>query len=37
MGGILEAVEGLKSPVGIVIAVALVAGAYFFFKWIMKD
>ncbi len=37
MGGILDAVEMLKSPVGIVVFVALVVGAYYFYRYVMKD
>lgn len=37
MGGILELVEGLKTPVGIVVAVVVVAAIYFYYKWLMKD
>ncbi len=37
MGGILELVEHLKSPVGIVVAVAVIAGIYFYYKWLTKD
>ena len=37
MGGILDAVEMLKSPVGIVVFVALIVGAYYFYRYVTKD
>ncbi len=37
MGGILDAVEMLKSPVGIVVLVAIIAGAYYLYQYVMKD
>jgi len=37
MGGILDAVEMLKSPVGIVVLVAIIAGAYYLYRYVMKD
>jgi hypothetical protein len=37
MGGILEAVELLKSPVGIIVALVLVGVAVLFFRWVKKD
>ncbi len=37
MGGILDAVEMLKSPVGIVVFLAIIAGAYYLYRYVMKD
>jgi hypothetical protein len=37
MGGILEAVEMLKSPVGIIVALVLVGVAVLFIRWVKKD
>jgi hypothetical protein len=37
MGGILDEVEMLKSPVGIVVLVAIIAGAYYLYRYVMKD
>lgn len=37
MGGILEAVEMLQSPVGIIVALVLVGVAVLFFRWLKKD
>jgi hypothetical protein len=37
MGGILEAVEMLKTPVGIIVALVLVGVAVLFFRWLKKD
>jgi hypothetical protein len=37
MGGILDAVEMLKSPVGIVVLVAIIAGGYYLYRYVMKE
>ena len=37
MGGILEAVDMLKTPVGIIVALILVGVAVVFFRWLKKD
>jgi hypothetical protein len=37
MGGILEAVDALKSPVGIIVALVLVGVAVVFIRWVKKD
>lgn len=37
MGGILELVEMLKSPVGVIVALIVVVGAVFFVRWLKQD
>ncbi len=37
MGGILEVVEMLKSPVGIIVALIAVVGIVFFVRWVKQD
>ncbi len=37
MGGILEMVEMLKSPVGIIVALVIVAGVVVFIRWLKAD
>ena len=37
MGGILEAVEMLKTPVGIIVALIVVVGIVFFVRWVKQD
>jgi hypothetical protein len=37
MGAILDLVEMAKSPLGIVVVVALAAGIYYFVRWVMKE
>jgi hypothetical protein len=37
MGAILEGAELLKSPVGIIGLVAIIAALYYFVKWVMAD
>lgn len=37
MGGILELVEMLKTPVGMIVAVIVVVGAVFFVRWLKQD
>ncbi len=36
MGGILEGVEMLKSPVGILVLVAVIVGGYYLYRYVMK-
>ncbi len=37
MGAILDVVEMLKEPMGMVIAVVVIAAGYFFVKWVFKE
>ncbi len=37
MGAILEGAELLKSPVGIIGLVAIIAGGWYFYKWVTAD
>ncbi len=37
MGGILELVEHLKSPVGIIVALVVVGGIVLFVRWMKED
>jgi len=37
MGGILELVEMLKTPVGIIVALVVVGGAVLFIRWLKQD
>jgi hypothetical protein len=37
MGGILELLDMLKSPVGIIVALIVVAGIVFFVRWVKQD
>ena len=37
MGAILDLVEMAKSPLGLVIVVALFAGGYYFWRWVRDD
>lgn len=37
MGAILEGAEALKNPVNAVIFIAILAGGWYLFKWVMKD
>jgi hypothetical protein len=37
MGGILEAVEMLKSPVGIIVALLAIGAIVLFVRWIKQD
>jgi len=37
MGAILDVVEMLKEPVGMVIAVVVIAVGYFFVKWVFQE
>ena len=37
MGAILDLVEMAKSPVGVIVVIALAAGIYYFIKWTISD
>ena len=37
MGGILELVEMLKTPVGAIVGLVVVVGAVFFVRWLKQD
>jgi hypothetical protein len=37
MGGILEVVEMLKTPVGVVVAIAVAGVAWWYLKWLKED
>lgn len=37
MGAILELTDKIFTPVGFVVTIALIAGIYYFVRWIMKD
>jgi hypothetical protein len=37
MGAILEGVEALKTPVGIIVAVVVIAAIVLFVRWIKQD
>jgi hypothetical protein len=37
MGGLLEAVEGLKTPTGMIIFVIVVAAAYLWYRWLFTE
>lgn len=37
MGAILDVTELLKEPAGMVGALVLIIGGYFFVKWVLKD
>jgi hypothetical protein len=37
MGAILDLVEKMRSPTGIVVTIAIVAIAFFFVRWVFKD
>lgn len=37
MGAILDLTELLKEPAGVVGAIVLIAGGYFFVKWVLAD
>jgi hypothetical protein len=36
MGGILEGVEALKSPVGILALLLIIGAGYMYYRWIFK-
>lgn len=37
MGAILDLVEKMRSPTGIVVTIVIVAVAFFFVRWVFKD
>ncbi|MGR9105310.1 MAG: hypothetical protein ACU843_00110 [Gammaproteobacteria bacterium] len=37
MGAILEGAEALKNPINAVVFIAILAGGYYFIKWVLKD
>jgi hypothetical protein len=37
MGAILDVVEMLKEPMGMVIALVVIGAGYFFVKWVFAD
>lgn len=37
MGAILDLVEKMRSPMGIVVTIAIVAIGVFFIRWVFKD
>ena len=37
MGGLLEAVEALKTPTGIIIFAIVVAAAYLWYRWLFNE
>ncbi len=37
MGAILELVEKLKEPSGMMVAVVIIAACYFFVKWVFAE
>ncbi|MDD5036967.1 MAG: hypothetical protein PHE55_19750 [Methylococcaceae bacterium] len=37
MGAILDLVEKMRSPMGIVVTIAIIAGAIFFARWVFAD
>jgi hypothetical protein len=37
MGAILELTDKMFTPIGLIVTVAIVAGAYYFIRWVMKD
>jgi hypothetical protein len=37
MGAILELVEKMRSPMGIVVTIAIIAIAVFFIRWVFSD
>ena len=37
MGAILDLVEKMRSPVGIVVTIAVIAAGVFLFRWVFKD
>jgi hypothetical protein len=37
MGAILDLVEKMRSPTGIVVTIAIVVIAFFFVRWVFKD
>lgn len=37
MGAILDLVQLVQTPIGFIVAVAIVAGIYYFVRWVTKD
>ncbi len=37
MGAILEGVEALKSPFGIIVLIAIIGAGYMYYRWIFKE
>jgi hypothetical protein len=37
MGAILDLVEKMRSPVGIVVTIVVIAAAVFFVRWVFSD
>ena len=37
MGAILEGVEALKSPVGIIVLLLVVGAGYMYYRWLFKE
>jgi len=37
MGGILEGVEALKSPVGILVTLLIIGAGYMYYRYIFKE
>ncbi len=37
MGAILDLVEKMRSPAGIVVTLVVIAAAYFFYKWVIAE
>jgi len=37
MGAILELVEKMFTPIGMVVTIAIIAAIYYFVQWLMKD
>ncbi len=37
MGAILDLVEKMRTPGGIVVTIIIVIAAYFFYKWVMAE
>jgi hypothetical protein len=37
MGGILEVVELLQTPVGAIVAILIAGGVWYYFKWLKED
>lgn len=37
MGAILDLVQLVQTPIGMVVAIAIVAGIYYFVRWVTKD
>jgi hypothetical protein len=37
MGAILELTDKMFTPIGLIVTVAIIAGVYYFARWVMKD